>query len=108
VSGQAKVLFEELPMEKGQLMVTNLLDYGMPSALDTNREIETFHIDAPDPAGPFGAKDAGEGAQIAALPAIANAIYDAVGVRLTRLPITPEAMLKALAEKARAQKGDIA
>lgn len=108
VSGQAKVLYEELPFDKGLLMVTNLLDYGMPSALDVNREIETYHIDAPDPAGPFGAKDAGEGAQIAALPAIANAIYDAVGIRLTHLPITPEAVLRALEEKAKATKGDVA
>ena len=105
-SGQAQVLFEDIPMDQGRILTTNFLDYSMPSALDISREIETYHFDTPDPIGPYGAKDAGEGAQIAALPAVANAIYDAIGVRMTELPITPERVIKALEAKARASGRD--
>jgi len=108
VSGQAQVLFEEIPLENGLPMVTNFLDYGMPSALEINRDIETYHFDTPEPSGPYGAKDAGEGSQIAALPAVANAIYDAIGVRMTELPITPERVLRALEQKSKADKGGVA
>jgi 4-hydroxybenzoyl-CoA reductase subunit alpha len=58
-----------------------------------------------DPEGPFGAKEAGEGSLAATIPAIANAIYDAVGVRITTLPITPEKVLEALAEKKKRERG---
>ena len=99
VSGLAQVLYENIPLDKGLPMVTNFLDYGMPTALDVSKDVKTFHFDTPDPRGPYGAKDAGEGAQIAALPAIANAIYDAIGVRITELPITPGRVLDALEQK---------
>jgi 4-hydroxybenzoyl-CoA reductase subunit alpha len=52
-----------------------------------------------EPRGPYGAKEEGEGSMVPVLGSIANAIYDAVGVRITELPITPERVLKALAEK---------
>lgn len=96
VSGLAQVLFENIPIDRGLPMVTSFLDYGMPSALDVAPDVETAHFDTPDPVGPYGAKDAGEGAQIAVLPAVANAVYDAVGVRITDLPITPERILEGL------------
>jgi 4-hydroxybenzoyl-CoA reductase subunit alpha len=62
-------------------------------------EVETVIIETIDPKGPYGAKEAGEGTQISPLAAIANAIYDAVGVRIKELPITPDKVLRALEEK---------
>jgi 4-hydroxybenzoyl-CoA reductase subunit alpha len=58
-----------------------------------------------DPEGPFGAKEAGEGSLAATIPAVANAIYDAVGVRIHSLPITPEKILAALREKEKQPRG---
>jgi CO/xanthine dehydrogenase Mo-binding subunit len=64
-------------------------------------DIVPIIVESVDPEGPFGAKEAGEGSLAAVIPAVANAIYDAVGVRITALPITPEKVLKALrAERA--------
>jgi 4-hydroxybenzoyl-CoA reductase subunit alpha len=62
-------------------------------------EIETIAVETDDPEGPFGAKEAGEGLILPVAPAIANAIYDAVGVRIKDLPITAGKILKALEEK---------
>ena len=73
----------------------SLLDYRLPTALDTPR-IEALIVEAPDDRGPYGAKEAGEGPLHSSIPAIANAIYDAVGVRLDSLPFTPERVLAAL------------
>ncbi|MDP2728007.1 MAG: molybdopterin-dependent oxidoreductase, partial [Dehalococcoidia bacterium] len=102
-SGLGQVLFEDAIVEngRGSVITTNFTDYKMPTAFDTFDKIDCFHIETNDPKGPFGAKDAGEAAQIAALPAIANAVADALGVRLKSLPITPEKVLKALDEKAK-------
>jgi len=61
--------------------------------------VEAVIVEDPDPAGPFGAKGIGEPGLVPTAPAIANAVYDAVGVRITDLPITPEKVLKALREK---------
>jgi xanthine dehydrogenase molybdenum-binding subunit len=76
----------------------NFTTYKIPSTLDLP-EIEVALIEKPDPAGPFGAKGVGECANVAIAPAIANAIYHAVGVRITELPITPEKILSALEAK---------
>jgi CO/xanthine dehydrogenase Mo-binding subunit len=97
--GQAQVLFEDLPRDGGQLLATSFHMYGMPSAADAPDRIITEHIETNDPAGPYGAKESGEGTTISTLPAIANAIYDAVGVRLHELPFTPDKVLKALEQK---------
>ena len=56
-------------------------------------------IEEPDPRGPFGAKEVGQGPLLPIMPAVANAVYDAVGVRIDAVPITPEKIMKALAEK---------
>ena len=58
-------------------------------------------VEAPDANGPYGAKEAGEGPLHSSIPAIANAIYDAVGIRLDRLPFTPQRVLAAIRERAR-------
>jgi CO/xanthine dehydrogenase Mo-binding subunit len=72
-----------------------LLDYRLPTTLDTP-PIHSLIVEKPDPRGPYGAKEAGEGPLHPILPAIANAIFDAVGVRIDELPITPEKILNAL------------
>jgi 4-hydroxybenzoyl-CoA reductase subunit alpha len=78
----------------------SLLDYRIPTSLDTP-ELEALIVESIDPEGPYGAKEAGEGPLHPSIPAIANAIYDAVGVRMDRLPFTPPAVWRAV-EAARA------
>jgi CO/xanthine dehydrogenase Mo-binding subunit len=85
----------------------SLLDYRIPTTLDTP-SIEALIVEAPDPQGPYGAKEAGEGPLHSSIPAVANAIYDAVGVRLTELPFTPARILAAIeARKKREEAGEI-
>ena len=71
-------------------------DYKLPTATEMNYPIELEFIETNDPAGPFGAKGVGEPGLVPTAPAIANAVYNAVGVRIHNLPITPEKVLKAL------------
>jgi len=73
----------------------SLLDYRMPTSLDTP-ELESFIIESVDPEGPYGAKEAGEGPLHPSIPAIANAIHDALGIRCDRLPFSPPAVLALL------------
>ncbi len=73
----------------------SLLDYRMPTSLDTP-ELESIIIESVDPEGPYGAKEAGEGPLHPSVPAIANAIHDALGVRCDRLPFSPPAVLALL------------
>ncbi len=83
----------------------SLLDYRIPTSLDTP-VIQALIVEAPDAQGPYGAKEAGEGPLHSSIPAIANAIYDAVGVRLDELPFTPERVLAALEERRRRGAAD--
>ncbi|MEM4637003.1 MAG: molybdopterin cofactor-binding domain-containing protein [Nitrososphaerota archaeon] len=76
-----------------------ITDYKMPTVMETPTEIQTFFVETFEPTGPFGAKGLGEGAQNPAIAAIANAIYNAIGVRFYELPITPEKILEKLKEK---------
>jgi 4-hydroxybenzoyl-CoA reductase subunit alpha len=75
-----------------------LLEYRSPSSVESP-EIEAIVVESIDPEGPFGAKECSEGALAATIPAISNAIYDAVGVRLHESPFTPERVLAALRAK---------
>jgi 4-hydroxybenzoyl-CoA reductase subunit alpha len=77
----------------------SLLDYRIPTSLDTP-DLESFIVESSDPEGPYGAKEAGEGPLAPSIPAIANAIYDAVGVRMDRLPFSPPNVWRAI-QKAR-------
>ncbi len=77
----------------------NYDNYKMPGVFDMPETTEAIIIDEPDPRGPFGAKGVGEPGMVGVAPAIANAIYDAIGVRIRELPITPEKILKGLEEK---------
>jgi CO/xanthine dehydrogenase Mo-binding subunit len=98
VMGIGYALTERLILHQGKVMNPNFLDYKVLTARDVPR-IEALVIETNDPAGPFGAKGIGEPGLVPTAPAIANAIYDAVGVRITELPITAEKILKALKEK---------
>lgn len=80
----------------------NLLDYRIPTTLDTP-DIVADIVEAPDANGPYGAKEAGEGPLHPSIPAIANAIYDAVGVRIDRLPFSPPRVLAAIEARAEAE-----
>jgi CO/xanthine dehydrogenase Mo-binding subunit len=92
-------LFEEsLYDEKGRALNYTWRDYKQPTSLDVP-EYVVEHVHTHDPHGPFGAKGAGEASSCSTLAAVANGIYDAVGVRIKDLPITAEKILKALKEK---------
>jgi 4-hydroxybenzoyl-CoA reductase subunit alpha len=96
--GLGQALQEEMIWRDGLLMNPGLLEYRSPSSAESP-EIECIIVESVDPEGPFGAKEAGEGSLAATIPAISNAIYDAVGVRLREAPFTPERILAALRSK---------
>lgn len=103
--GMGYALSEEILFDGGLTLNPSSLNYKIPLAYQTP-EIETIEVETHDPEGPFGAKEAGEGLTLPVAPAIANAVYDAVGVRIKELPITPNKILKALEENEdRKQKG---
>jgi CO/xanthine dehydrogenase Mo-binding subunit len=90
ITGIGQAMFEEIAYDNGQLINPNLVDYVLPSLGDMPAVIEPICVETPDRNGPFGAKGIGESALIPVAPAIANAIYDAVGVRVKDLPIKAE------------------
>lgn len=96
--GVGYALTERLILEKGEVMNPNFRDYKLLTAKDVI-PVEPVIIESMDEAGPYGAKGIGEPGLVPTAPAIANAIYDAVGIRLKELPMTPERILKALKEK---------
>jgi 4-hydroxybenzoyl-CoA reductase subunit alpha len=96
--GMGQALTEEMVWKDGMLMNPGLLEYRSPSAVESP-EIEAIIVESIDPEGPFGAKECSEGSLAATIPAISNAIYDAVGVRLHECPFTPERVLAALRDK---------
>lgn len=96
--GLGYALTEELIVKDGKVLNPDLLDYRLFTSADMPI-IETHIIETDDPGGPFGAKGVGEMGGTPTAAAIANAIYDAIGVRMTQLPMTPERVLAALDEK---------
>lgn len=91
--GFGQTISEQMKFYNGLILNPNLLDYKVPTAIDTPN-ISTSIIESCDPEGPFGAKECGEGALHATNPAICNAIYNAVGVRITSLPVSSEVILE--------------
>jgi 4-hydroxybenzoyl-CoA reductase alpha subunit len=94
--------FRRLPSRLSHALVhkfPSMLEYKSPTTLDMP-EIVTELVGSPDPHGPFGAKEVGQGPLLPIMPAVANAVYDAVGVRIDEVPITPEKIVKALQAKA--------
>ncbi len=96
--GLGYALTEELIVKEGRVLNPDFLDYRLFTAADMP-PIETIIVETDDPQGPFGAKGVGEMGGTPTAAAIANAIYDAIGVRMTTVPMTPERVLKALIEK---------
>ncbi|MHC4223021.1 MAG: xanthine dehydrogenase family protein molybdopterin-binding subunit, partial [Planctomycetota bacterium] len=97
--GIGYALCEEVRSEEGRILNPGFRDYKIPTAREMGFPIELEFVETKDGFGPFGAKGIGEPGLVPTAPAISNAIYDAVGVRIRDLPITPEKVLKALEEK---------
>ncbi|OFW31500.1 MAG: hypothetical protein A3J28_07225 [Acidobacteria bacterium RIFCSPLOWO2_12_FULL_60_22] len=103
--GQA--LYENLIRIQGQVMNPSFRDYKMPLATDLPKlaNVEHRNVITRDPAGPFGAKEAGEGAGTGVIAAVANAIYNATGVRMKNLPMSPDRILCGLQELQKEKNG---
>jgi len=91
-------LMEDYQLDKGRTTTPGFAKYILPTSLDVPR-VNSIIVEEPDPIGPLGVKGIGEPAMVPTIPAIMNAIYDAVGVRITALPATPEKVLAAIREK---------
>ncbi len=101
--GLGEALMEEQVFRRGVHKAPSMLEYKSPTTLETP-EIKTILVETIDPEGPYGAKEAGQGPLLPVPPAIANAVFDAVGVRIDEVPITPDKILKALDEKTRGRE----
>jgi len=95
--GLGYALTEEIKVKEGKILTKNLATYLMPTAMDVP-EVHPFIVEEREETGPFGAKGVGEPTLIPTAAAIANAVYDAIGVRFTELPLTPERVLAKLQE----------
>jgi len=99
--GLGEALFEEVKFdERGRILNPNLGEYKIPTALDMPH-VDPIIVESHEPYGPFGAKEVGEGAIMPTIPAILNAVYDAIGIRFYELPLTPERVFMAIKEKQR-------
>jgi len=92
--GVGEAILEEQRYEAGQMRTPSILEYKIPTIYDTPT-IEAIIVESHDPGGPYGAKEVGEGPQLPVVPAIANAIHDAIGVRLNNPPFSPDKVLRA-------------
>ncbi|MGA2087495.1 MAG: 4-hydroxybenzoyl-CoA reductase subunit alpha [Stellaceae bacterium] len=98
--GMGQALCEETRYENGLPLHASLLGYAIPTIVESP-PIEVHIVECLDPNGPFGAKEASEGSLAGFLPAMTNAIAEAIGLRMTELPISPDRILEALAKKQR-------
>jgi len=96
--GMGYAVSEDLRFDGGQTLNPSFMGYAVPTA-NQMPQVEIAHVFSDDPRGPFGAKETGEGSLDPTAPAIVNALYDATGVRITDLPITPEKVLRGLKRK---------
>ena len=105
--GLGEILMEEMAYRANRNVVhkfPSMLEYKSPTTMEMC-DVKTYLIEDPDPNGPYGAKEVGQGPLLPVPPAVANAVYDAVGVRIDEVPIMPEKVLKALKEKAKGRDG---
>ena len=105
--GLGEILMEEMAYRANRNVVhkiPSMLEYKSPTTMEMC-DVKTYLIEDPDPNGPFGAKEVGQGPLLPVPPAVANAVYNAVGVRVDEVPITPEKVLKALREKSKGRDG---
>jgi 4-hydroxybenzoyl-CoA reductase subunit alpha len=97
--GMGEALMEEVKYDEcGRIVNANLAEYKIPTSLDMP-PLEAIIIESNEPNGPFGAKEVGEGAIMSTIPAILNAIYDATGVMIDELPVTPERLRMGMRKK---------
>lgn len=105
--GLGEILMEEMVYRENRNVVhkfPSMLEYKSPTTMEMC-DVETYLIEDPDPNGPYGAKEVGQGPLLPVPPAVANAVYNAVGVRIDEVPITPEKVLRALKDKSRGRDG---
>jgi CO/xanthine dehydrogenase Mo-binding subunit len=105
--GLGEILMEEMVYRDNRNVVhkfPSMLEYKSPTTMEMC-DVKTYLIEDPDPNGPYGAKEVGQGPLLPVPPAVANAVYNAVGVRIDEVPITPEKVLRALKDKARGRDG---
>jgi len=100
-------LMEDYKLDKGRTSTSGFAKYILPTALDVP-QVTSVILEDPDPIGPLGVKGIGEPAMVPTIPAVMNAIYDAVGVRITELPATPEKVLMAIKQKERQARQRVA
>ena len=100
VQALGQALMEDYKLENGRTTTPGFAKYILPTSLDVPK-ITSIIVEDPDPIGPLGVKGIGEPAMVPTIPAIMNAVYDAVGVRITDLPATPEKVLAALRARSR-------
>ncbi|MEE2745684.1 MAG: molybdopterin cofactor-binding domain-containing protein, partial [Pseudomonadota bacterium] len=99
VQGLGYALFEEMIWDNGRLANPNLMDYTVPGSMDVPYDIHSIIVEHPEPDGPFGAKGVGEVSIVAVAGSIANAILNAVGVKMKKLPMSSERIFNALKAK---------
>jgi 4-hydroxybenzoyl-CoA reductase subunit alpha len=102
--GMGQAMGEEVAYHAGLMLTANMLDYRVPTIQDSP-PIEVGIVESNDPHGPFGAKEAGEGSLAAFLPALTNAIAEAIGVRFNDLPVTPDRVFEAIEKQRRRARG---
>jgi CO/xanthine dehydrogenase Mo-binding subunit len=105
--GLGEALMEEMTYRGNRNVVhkfPSMLEYKSPTTLEMC-DVKTYLIEDADPNGPFGAKEVGQGPLLPVMPAVANAVFDAIGVRIDEVPITPEKVLAALRDKAKGKEG---
>jgi 4-hydroxybenzoyl-CoA reductase alpha subunit len=105
--GLGEILMEEMAYRENRNVVhkfPSMLEYKSPTTMEMC-DVKTYLIEDPDPNGPYGAKEVGQGPLLPVPPAVANAVYNAVGVRIDEVPITPEKVLRALKDKSRGRTG---
>lgn len=98
-----EVLMEEQVFRLGVHKIPSMLEYKSPTTKEMP-PVETFLVETVDPEGPFGAKECGQGPLLPVIPAVANAVYDALGLRFHEIPITPEKVLRGLDMMARGEE----
>ncbi|MBX3684254.1 MAG: molybdopterin-dependent oxidoreductase, partial [Thauera sp.] len=96
--GMGQALSEEIVYDKGRMLHGNILDYRVPTMMESP-DIEVIIVESLDPNGPFGAKEASEGMLAGFLPAVQEAVYEAVGVRATDFPLSPDRITELLDAK---------
>ena len=105
--GLGEILMEEMSYRTNRNVVhkfPSMLEYKSPTTMEMC-DVVTYLIEDPDPNGPYGAKEVGQGPLLPVPPAVANAVFNAVGVRIDEVPITPEKVVRALRDKARGREG---